>query len=76
MCFVYLWYMFNFTFSFSVLSAPKEQQKLESTEPLKAVKPGQEEERSIQGKGQGATAAENKGKCIFQGIETKSDIWP
>ncbi|XP_061091330.1 transcription initiation factor TFIID subunit 6 isoform X2 [Conger conger] len=48
--------------------APKEQQKLESTEPLKAVKPGQEEERSIQGKGQGATAAENKGKekCVMR----------
>lgn len=43
------------------LSAPKEQQKAESTEPLKAVKPGQEEEGSIQAKGQGATAAEVKG---------------
>ncbi|KAG5275285.1 hypothetical protein AALO_G00145710 [Alosa alosa] len=42
--------------------APKEQQKAESTEPLKAVKPGQEEEGSIQGKGQGATSAEGKGK--------------
>uniref|UniRef100_A0A673XDH8 Transcription initiation factor TFIID subunit 6 n=1 Tax=Salmo trutta TaxID=8032 RepID=A0A673XDH8_SALTR len=42
-------------------SAPKEQQKTESTEPLKAVKPGQEEEGSIQ-KGQGATSAEAKGK--------------
>ncbi|XP_010868711.1 transcription initiation factor TFIID subunit 6 [Esox lucius] len=41
--------------------APKEQQKAESTEPLKAVKPGQEEEGSIQ-KGQGATSAEAKGK--------------
>ncbi|XP_014051183.1 transcription initiation factor TFIID subunit 6 isoform X2 [Salmo salar] len=41
--------------------APKEQQKTESTEPLKAVKPGQEEEGSIQ-KGQGATSAEAKGK--------------
>ena len=56
-------YLFNFIFSVSVLSAPKEQQKLESTEPLKVVKPGQEDERSIQGKGQGATAAENKGQC-------------
>uniref|UniRef100_A0A6Q2WQT7 Transcription initiation factor TFIID subunit 6 n=1 Tax=Esox lucius TaxID=8010 RepID=A0A6Q2WQT7_ESOLU len=43
------------------LKAPKEQQKAESTEPLKAVKPGQEEEGSIQ-KGQGATSAEAKGK--------------
>ncbi|XP_035604337.1 transcription initiation factor TFIID subunit 6-like isoform X2 [Oncorhynchus keta] len=41
--------------------APKEQQKTESTEPLKAVKPGQEEEGSVQ-KGQGATSAEAKGK--------------
>uniref|UniRef100_A0A8C7MTA6 Transcription initiation factor TFIID subunit 6 n=1 Tax=Oncorhynchus kisutch TaxID=8019 RepID=A0A8C7MTA6_ONCKI len=41
--------------------APKEQQKTESTEPLKAVKPGQEEEGSTQ-KGQGATSAEAKGK--------------
>ncbi|XP_029555219.1 transcription initiation factor TFIID subunit 6-like [Salmo trutta] len=45
----------------NVESAPKEQQKTESTEPLKAVKPGQEEEGSIQ-KGQGATSAEAKGK--------------
>lgn len=30
--------------------APKEQQKAESTEPLKAVKPGQEEEGQLQGK--------------------------
>uniref|UniRef100_A0A673XHG4 Transcription initiation factor TFIID subunit 6 n=1 Tax=Salmo trutta TaxID=8032 RepID=A0A673XHG4_SALTR len=43
------------------LKAPKEQQKAESTEPLKVVKPGQEEEGSIQ-KGQGATSAEAKGK--------------
>lgn len=42
--------------------APKEQQKAESTEPLKAVKPGQEEEGAIQGKGQGATSADGKGK--------------
>uniref|UniRef100_A0A8C8FJ24 Transcription initiation factor TFIID subunit 6 n=1 Tax=Oncorhynchus tshawytscha TaxID=74940 RepID=A0A8C8FJ24_ONCTS len=43
------------------LKAPKEQQKAESTEPLKVVKPGQEEEGSIQ-KGQGAISAEAKGK--------------
>ncbi|XP_061558372.1 transcription initiation factor TFIID subunit 6 isoform X2 [Phycodurus eques] len=42
--------------------APKEQQKAESTEPLKVVKPGQEEVGSIQGKNQGATAADSKGK--------------
>ncbi|RXN06809.1 transcription initiation factor TFIID subunit 6 [Labeo rohita] len=41
---------------------PKEQQKTDSTEPLKAVKPGQEEEGSIQAKGQGASSAEVKGK--------------
>ncbi|MBN3314813.1 TAF6 factor, partial [Atractosteus spatula] len=48
--------------------APKEQQKAESTEPLKAVKPGQEEEGQIQGKGQGATTAEAKGKekCVLR----------
>uniref|UniRef100_A0A9J7ZN54 Transcription initiation factor TFIID subunit 6 n=1 Tax=Cyprinus carpio carpio TaxID=630221 RepID=A0A9J7ZN54_CYPCA len=40
---------------------PKEQQKTDSTEPLKAVKPGQEEEGSIQTKGQGASSAEVKG---------------
>uniref|UniRef100_A0A667ZHM0 Transcription initiation factor TFIID subunit 6 n=1 Tax=Myripristis murdjan TaxID=586833 RepID=A0A667ZHM0_9TELE len=44
------------------LKAPKEQQKTESTEPLKLVKPGQEEESTIQGKNQGATAADGKGK--------------
>ncbi|XP_023688204.1 transcription initiation factor TFIID subunit 6 [Paramormyrops kingsleyae] len=46
----------------------KEQQKTESTEPLKAVKPGQEEEGPIQGKGQGAANAENKGKekCVVR----------
>uniref|UniRef100_A0A7N8XFG2 Transcription initiation factor TFIID subunit 6 n=1 Tax=Mastacembelus armatus TaxID=205130 RepID=A0A7N8XFG2_9TELE len=44
------------------LKAPKEQQKTESTEPLKLVKPGQEEEGAIQGKSQGATAADGKGK--------------
>ncbi|XP_037125629.1 transcription initiation factor TFIID subunit 6 isoform X1 [Syngnathus acus] len=42
--------------------APKEQQKAESTEPLKVVKPGQEEDGNIQGKNQGATAADGKGK--------------
>uniref|UniRef100_A0A8C9SQ05 Transcription initiation factor TFIID subunit 6 n=2 Tax=Scleropages formosus TaxID=113540 RepID=A0A8C9SQ05_SCLFO len=42
--------------------ASKEQQKTESTEPLKAVKPGQEEEGAIQGKGQGAAATEGKGQ--------------
>ncbi|GLD46915.1 transcription initiation factor TFIID subunit 6 [Lates japonicus] len=42
--------------------APKEQQKAESTEPLKIVKPGQEEEATIQGKSQGATTADGKGK--------------
>ncbi|KAJ4930353.1 hypothetical protein JOQ06_019357 [Pogonophryne albipinna] len=40
--------------------APKEQQKVESTEPLKVVKPGQEEEGMIHGKGM--TAADGKGK--------------
>uniref|UniRef100_A0A8C9XZ44 Transcription initiation factor TFIID subunit 6 n=1 Tax=Sander lucioperca TaxID=283035 RepID=A0A8C9XZ44_SANLU len=44
------------------LKAPKEQQKVESTEPLKVVKPGQEEEGTIQGKSQGATPADGKGK--------------
>lgn len=42
--------------------APKEQQKIESTEPLKVAKPGQEEDGTIQGKSQGATAADGKGK--------------
>uniref|UniRef100_A0A3Q3X846 Transcription initiation factor TFIID subunit 6 n=1 Tax=Mola mola TaxID=94237 RepID=A0A3Q3X846_MOLML len=41
---------------------PKEQQKVESTEPLKVVKPGQEDDGAIQGKGQGATSADGKGK--------------
>lgn len=50
-------------FVYSV-SAPKEQQKAESTEPLKVVKPGQEEDATIQGKSQGATAADGKGKCL------------
>ncbi|MFT7810098.1 transcription initiation factor TFIID subunit 6 isoform X2 [Arapaima gigas] len=44
------------------LKVSKEQQKTESTEPLKAAKPGQEEEGPIQGKGQGVTNAESKGK--------------
>ncbi|KAL3971202.1 RNA polymerase-associated protein RTF1 [Sarotherodon galilaeus] len=42
--------------------ATKEQQKAESTEPLKVVKPGQEEEGSIQGKSQGTTTPDGKGK--------------
>uniref|UniRef100_A0A3Q1BBU0 Transcription initiation factor TFIID subunit 6 n=1 Tax=Amphiprion ocellaris TaxID=80972 RepID=A0A3Q1BBU0_AMPOC len=44
--------------------APKEQQKAESTEPLKVVKPGQEEEGTIQGKSQGATAPDGKGQYL------------
>ncbi|TTV42331.1 Transcription initiation factor TFIID subunit 6 [Bagarius yarrelli] len=39
----------------------KEQQKTESSEPLKAVKPGQED-GTIQSKAQGASSAEVKGK--------------
>uniref|UniRef100_A0AAQ5Z6N1 Transcription initiation factor TFIID subunit 6 n=1 Tax=Amphiprion ocellaris TaxID=80972 RepID=A0AAQ5Z6N1_AMPOC len=46
------------------LKAPKEQQKAESTEPLKVVKPGQEEEGTIQGKSQGATAPDGKGQYL------------
>ncbi|XP_060710434.1 transcription initiation factor TFIID subunit 6 isoform X2 [Hemiscyllium ocellatum] len=42
--------------------APKEQQKVESTEPLKVIKPGQEEEGQGKGKGQGASATDGKGK--------------
>ncbi|KAG8147357.1 putative Transcription initiation factor TFIID subunit 6 isoform 2 protein [Naja naja] len=42
--------------------APKEQQKTEATEPLKAAKPGQEEEGALKGKGQSATPADAKGK--------------
>ncbi|XP_058036389.1 transcription initiation factor TFIID subunit 6 isoform X2 [Ahaetulla prasina] len=42
--------------------APKEQQKAEATEPLKAAKPGQEEEGALKGKGQSATPADSKGK--------------
>ncbi|CAN9501479.1 unnamed protein product [Ophioblennius macclurei] len=41
---------------------PKEQQKAESTEPLKVVKPGQEEEGALQGKSQGTTPPDGKGK--------------
>lgn len=44
------------------ITASKEQQKVESTEPLKVVKPGQEEDGTIQSKGQGATAADGKGQ--------------
>ncbi|GCC17198.1 hypothetical protein chiPu_0021502 [Chiloscyllium punctatum] len=40
--------------------APKEQQKVESTEPLKVIKPGQEEEGQGKGKGQGASATDGK----------------
>lgn len=47
------------------MSVPKEQQKVESTEPLKVVKPGQEEEGTIKGKGQGATTADGKGKVFI-----------
>ncbi|KAJ7313353.1 hypothetical protein JRQ81_004646 [Phrynocephalus forsythii] len=42
--------------------APKEQQKAEATEPLKAAKPGQEEDGPLKGKGQNATASDGKGK--------------
>ncbi|XP_060112025.1 transcription initiation factor TFIID subunit 6 [Heteronotia binoei] len=42
--------------------APKEQQKAEATEPLKATKPGQEEDGALKGKGQSATPPEGKGK--------------
>ncbi|KAJ6654991.1 hypothetical protein lerEdw1_006462 [Lerista edwardsae] len=42
--------------------APKEQQKAEATEPLKAAKPGQEEEGTLKGKGPSAAASEGKGK--------------
>ncbi|XP_075876606.1 transcription initiation factor TFIID subunit 6 isoform X2 [Nelusetta ayraudi] len=45
---------------------PKEQQKVESTEPLKVVKPGQEEEGTIKGKGQGATTADGKEKGVIR----------
>ncbi|KAM6225656.1 LOW QUALITY PROTEIN: transcription initiation factor TFIID subunit 6-like, partial [Porphyrio hochstetteri] len=42
--------------------APKEQQKAEATEPLKAAKPGQEEDGALKGKGQCAASADGKGK--------------
>ncbi|KAL8176940.1 UNVERIFIED_CONTAM: Transcription initiation factor TFIID subunit 6 [Gekko kuhli] len=42
--------------------APKEQQKAEATEPLKATKPGQEEDGALKGKGQSATPPDGKGK--------------
>ncbi|KAM6453349.1 transcription initiation factor TFIID subunit 6 isoform 2-T2 [Liasis olivaceus] len=42
--------------------APKEQQKAEATEPLKATKPGQEEDGALKGKGQSATPPDSKGK--------------
>ncbi|KAG8547732.1 hypothetical protein GDO81_027633 [Engystomops pustulosus] len=40
----------------------KEQQKVEATEPLKAVKPGQEEAAGLKGKGQGANGVDGKGE--------------
>uniref|UniRef100_A0A3B3ZGG9 Transcription initiation factor TFIID subunit 6 n=1 Tax=Periophthalmus magnuspinnatus TaxID=409849 RepID=A0A3B3ZGG9_9GOBI len=46
--------------------ASKEQQKTESTEPLKVVKPGQEEDGAIQGKGQGGTTADGKEKGLIR----------
>lgn len=48
------------------MAVPKEQQKVESTEPLKVVKPGQEEEGTIKGKGQGATTADGKGRNFLR----------
>ncbi|XP_069074701.1 transcription initiation factor TFIID subunit 6 isoform X1 [Pleurodeles waltl] len=42
--------------------APKEQQKAEATEPLKAVKPGQDEGSPLKGKGQNAITPDGKGK--------------
>lgn len=42
--------------------APKEQQKAEATEPLKAAKPGQEEDGALKGKGQGSAPPDGKGK--------------
>ncbi|XP_056426164.1 transcription initiation factor TFIID subunit 6 [Hyla sarda] len=54
---------------------PKEQQKVEATEPLKAVKPGQEEAGGLKGKGQGANAVDGKGKekknTILEGAPLK-----
>ncbi|XP_018422181.1 PREDICTED: transcription initiation factor TFIID subunit 6 isoform X2 [Nanorana parkeri] len=51
---------------------PKEQQKMEATEPLKAAKPGQEE-AGLKGKGQGANAVEGKEKknTIIEGTPLK-----
>ncbi|KAI4887411.1 hypothetical protein NFI96_018881 [Prochilodus magdalenae] len=51
--------------------ATKEQQKAESTEPLKAVKPGQEEEGSLQAKGQSTTSSEVKGQHLSSYIHTQ-----
>ncbi|XP_065514170.1 LOW QUALITY PROTEIN: transcription initiation factor TFIID subunit 6 [Caloenas nicobarica] len=42
--------------------APKEQQKAEATEPLKATKPGQEEDGTPKGKGHGGAPPDGKGK--------------
>ncbi|XP_029436488.1 transcription initiation factor TFIID subunit 6 isoform X2 [Rhinatrema bivittatum] len=42
--------------------ASKEQQKMEATEPLKAMKPGQEDSGPLKGKGQGSSASDGKGK--------------
>ncbi|XP_069837938.1 transcription initiation factor TFIID subunit 6 isoform X2 [Dendropsophus ebraccatus] len=54
---------------------PKEQQKVEATEPLKAVKPGQEEAGGLKGKGQGTNAVDGKGKekknTIIEGAPLK-----
>ncbi|XP_042201250.1 transcription initiation factor TFIID subunit 6-like [Callorhinchus milii] len=50
--------------------APKEQQKLESTEPLKVIKPGQEEDGQAKVKGQGAGAVDKgkeKKKSLLEG---------
>lgn len=53
--------------------APKEQQKAEATEPLKAAKPGQEEEGALKGKGQSATASDGKGQSVEGGL---SEVGP
>ena len=44
-----------------LFAAPKEQQKAEATEPLKAAKPGQEEDGALKGKGQGSAPPDGKG---------------
>lgn len=44
-------------------TAPKEQQKTEATEPLKAAKPGQDDDGALKGKGQSAAAPDAKGQC-------------